>query len=162
MHETSGATATHDRPPAETAAADVVAGGRAGARFTIRLQRALWPILLLFGVRRGSAFVNIDGDRVEARFGFYGAETTLANIKNWDLTGPYRWWSAVGVRATLGKRELTFGGSAHGGLCLHFREPVRIARLSIADLYLTVDDLEGLGAALRDRGIPGQDLRRGR
>jgi len=28
------------------------------------------------------------------------------------------------------------------------------------ELYVTVDDLEGLGAALTARGIPGQDLRR--
>jgi len=45
------------------------------------------------------------------------------------------------------------------GLCLHFREPVRVGRLSVSDLYLTVDDLAGLGAALTARGIVGQDLR---
>ena len=50
-------------------------------------------------------------------------------------------------------------GAAHGGLCLHFREPVRVGRLSVSDLYLTVDDLAGLGAALTARGIVGQDLR---
>ncbi len=42
---------------------------------------------------------------------------------------------------------------------LHFRRPVRAARLQNSDLYLTVDDLEGLGAALAARGIPGADLR---
>jgi hypothetical protein len=127
--------------------------------FPIRLQRACWPILLLFGVRPGAASVRIDGDRLVARFGFFGATTPLANIARWDITGPYRWWMAIGVRATIGKPELTFGGSAHGGVCLHLREPVRISRLGVRDLYLTVDDLEGLGAALAARGIPGEDLR---
>ena len=28
------------------------------------------------------------------------------------------------------------------------------------ELYVTVDDLEGLAAALTARGIPGEDLRR--
>lgn len=65
----------------------------------------------------------------------------------------------VGVRRTLGTHDLSFSGSAHGGLCLHFREPVRVGRLSVSDLYLTVDDLAGLGAALTARGIVGQDLR---
>jgi hypothetical protein len=47
-------------------------------------------------------------------------------------------------------------------VCLHLREPVRIARIRVRDLFLTVDDLGGLGAALTERGIPGEDLRRSR
>jgi hypothetical protein len=93
-------------------------------------------------------------------FGFFRAETTLANIERWDITGPYHWVRAVGVRRTIGTSDLSFGGSAHGGLCLHFRNPVKIG-LMVTDLYLTVDDLEGLGAALTARGIPGEDLRKG-
>lgn len=133
--------------------------GAARIEFPIRLQRGLRPILLFFGVRRGNAFAAVDGDRLIAKFGFFGAETTLANIERWDITGPYRWWRAVGVRATLGKRDLTFGGSAHGGVRVRFRERVRISRLQIQELYLTTDDLEGFGAALTARGIPGADLR---
>ena len=130
------------------------------AVFPIRTQRGLRPILLLFGVvRPSSAVVTIDGDRLTGRFGFARAETTLSNIERWDITGPYRWWRAVGVRRTIGTHDLSFGGSTHGGVCLHFRSPVRIARLGVIDLYLTVDDLAGLGAALAARGIPGEDLR---
>ena len=130
--------------------------------FPIRLQRALRPILILFGVRTGNAFVRLDGERLVARFGFFGAQTPISNVERWDITGPYRWWRAVGVRASPGKPELTFGGSAHGGVCLHLREPVRISRLGVRDLYVTVDDLAGLGAALAARGIPGGDLRSSR
>lgn len=130
--------------------------------FPIRLHRWFWPILLPFGVRPGAAWVRLEGGRVLVRFGFFRAETPLANIRSWDVTGPYQWWRAWGVRASVGKPELTFGGSAHGGVCLHLREPVRIARLDVRDLYFTVDDLEGLGRALADRGIPGRDLRTGR
>jgi hypothetical protein len=127
--------------------------------FPIRLQPGLWPILVLFGVRPGAATVRLEPDRLSARFGFFHAETSLANIVGWDITGPYRWWRAVGVRRTLGTRDLSFGGSAHGGLCVHFREPVGVGRLNVTDLYLTVDDLEGLGAALTAHGVPGEDLR---
>ena len=83
--------------------------------FPIRLQRSMRPILLLFGVRRGRATVRLDDDRLVAVFGFFRAETTLANIARWDITGPYKWLRAVGVRRTVGTRDLTFGGSAHGG-----------------------------------------------
>ena len=37
----------------------------------------------------------------------------------------------------------------------------KLIGLKVTDLYLTVDDLEGLGAALTTRGIPGEDLRKG-
>ena len=130
--------------------------------FPIRRSPRLLPILLLFGVRSDRAYVRLDAERLVARFGFFAAETALANIARWDITGPYRWWRAVGVRRTVGTHDLTFGGSAHGGVCLHFREPVRIGRLGVTDLYLTVDDLEGLAAALTERGIAGEDLRASR
>ncbi|MHB8459152.1 MAG: hypothetical protein ACYDAK_06095 [Candidatus Limnocylindrales bacterium] len=130
--------------------------------FLIRMQPGLRPILLLFGVRAGKAAVTLDDGRLAARFGFFRAETPVANIARWDITGPYRWWRAVGVRRTIGTHDLSFGGSAHGGVCLHFREPVRVGVLRVTDLYVTVDDLEGLGAALTDHGIAGEDLRNGR
>jgi len=127
--------------------------------FPIRLQRSLRPILLLFGVRPGHATVRLDSERLMAHFGFFNAETPVSNILRWDITGPYRWWRAVGVRRTLGTHNLTFGGSTHGGLCVHLREAVRVGRLSVTDLYLTVDDLDALGAALSSAGIEGKDLR---
>jgi hypothetical protein len=127
--------------------------------FPIRLQPSMRPILLLFGVRPGNALVRLDDERLAVRFGFFGTETALANIERWDITGPYRWWRAVGVRRTLGTHDLSFGGSAHGGLCLHFRASVGVGRLRVTDLYVTVDDLDGLAAALRAHGIGGLDLR---
>ncbi len=134
-------------------------GPSAVVEFPIRLQRGLRPILLLFGVHPGNAVVRLDDERLVARFGFFGAQTALTNVERWDITGPYRWWRAVGVRRTLGTRDLSFGGSAHGGLCLHFRASVGVGRLRVTDLYVTVDDLAGLGAALSARGIGGLDPR---
>ena len=134
-------------------------GPSAVVEFTIRLQRGLRPILLLFGVRPGKATVRLDDHRLTARFGFFHMATALTNVERWDLTGPYRWWRAVGVRRTVGTHDLSFGGSAHGGLCLHFRSSVGVGRLRVTDLYVTVDDLTGLGAALSARGIGGLDLR---
>ena len=127
--------------------------------FPIRLQPSLRPLLLLFGVRPDHATVRLDRERLAARFGFFGAETPVANISRWDITGPYRWWRAVGVRRTLGTHDLSFGGSAHGGLCVHLREAVHVGRLSVTDLYLTVEDLDGLGKALTSLGIDGRDMR---
>ncbi len=132
----------------------------AAAEFPIRIQPNLKPILLIFGVHDdGKALVRLADGQFTAVFGRFTAGTALANIERWDITGPYWSWRAVGVRRSVGQRDLTFGGSAHGGLRVQFRQSVRVARLSITELYLTVDDLEGLGAALTARGIPGEDLR---
>ena len=103
--------------------------------FPIRLQPSMRPILLLFGVRRSRAVVRIEGDGLVAVFGFFRAETTLANIERWDITGPYRWLRAVGVRRTIGTSDLSFGGSAHGGLLPPFPEA-------------------GQGRTQRDRSVP--------
>jgi hypothetical protein len=128
--------------------------------FPIRIQSNLKPILLAFGVHDdGRALVRLADGWFTATFGRFEARTPLANIERWDITGPYTSWRAVGVRRSIGTHDLSFGGSAHGGLRVHFREPVRAARLMNAELYVTVDDLEGLSAALTARGIAGQDLR---
>lgn len=129
--------------------------------FPIRIQANLKPLLLPFGVHDdGRATVRIADGEFRARFGRFGARTPLLNIERWDITGPYRSWRAFGVRRSVGSHDLSFGGSAHGGLRVHFRQPVRAARLMNTELYVTVDDLEGLAAALTALGIPGEDLRR--
>ena len=132
-----------------------------GARdiFPIRRQRLAWPILIGFGVLPGRAFVALDDNHLFARFGFFSALVDLSNVEHWSISGPYRWWRAIGVRRTVGRPELTFGGSAHGGLCVSVGKPLRIAGTAVRDLYLTVDDLDGLADALIARGIPGKDLR---
>lgn len=129
-------------------------------RFPIRLDPRFRWLLLLFGVRRRNAYVELDGDNLIARFGFYGTRTIVSNIERWEIGGPYKWYRAIGVRASLGKPEITYGGSAHGGVALFFRQPIRtrwMARLLV--LYVTLDDLEGFAAELTKRGIEGRDVR---
>jgi hypothetical protein len=122
-----------------------------------------WPLRLL-GVRPGAAQVELADDRLIARFGRLRVETPLSNVCGYRLTGPYRWWRAIGPRGTLADRGFTFGTSPHGGVCLCFREwvpsgYVRGGRMEA--LTVTVDDIEGLAAALEERGIPGRDERAG-
>ncbi len=96
-----------------------------------------------------------------ARFGFFSLRTPIANIVRWEISGPFRWFSALGVRRSIRDARVTFGSSDHGGVRLDFREPVRFARLlKPPALYVTVDDLEGFAAELERRGIPGTDARR--
>ena len=57
-------------------------------------------------------------------------------------------------------RDVTFGGSHHGGVRIDFASPAKFAFFQVSAIYVPADDLEGLAAELARRGIPGRDARR--
>ncbi len=118
-------------------------------------------VLRLFGVRgAGDAWVDLDDDTLTAKFGWFGATTPITNIASWRIEGPWKWITAIGVRRSFRHADITFGGSPAGGVRLDFREPIKVGPIPTPALYLTVEDLEGLGGALATRGIPGTDARK--
>lgn len=127
-------------------------------QFAYRIGRRSRPLLRLFGVRAGNAFVLV-GDDLDARFGNFRVQTPLANISSWRIEGPWRWITAIGVRMSIRHRDLTFGGSHRGGVRVDFRDPIRFGRFRVPALYLTVEDLDGFAGLLAARGIPGADAR---
>jgi hypothetical protein len=131
-----------------------------GARFPIRLGARSRPLLRLFGARPNNAYVELDAD-FDAHFGNFRVQTPFDNIVSWRIEGPWRWITAIGVRRSIRHRDMTFGGNHQGGVRVDFREPVRLSRLRVPALYVTVEDMEGLGGALAARGIPGEDARKG-
>ena len=98
-------------------------------------------------------------DQLDAHFGFFCVRTPVTNIASWRIEGPWLWITAIGIRTSVRHRDVTFGGSPHGGVRVDFRERVRFGFLDIPALYVTVEDLEGLAAALTVRGISGEDAR---
>ncbi len=129
--------------------------------YPLRLgPRQRW-LLLPFGVRPGNTWACLDHEHLDARFGFFRLHSRLDDIVRWEISGPYRWFMALGVRRSIRGGDVTFGSSTHGGVRVDFREPVPFARfLRPPAFYLTVDDLEGFAADLKRRGIPGTDARR--
>lgn len=129
--------------------------------FPIRLDRSMRPVLLLFGVwRRSRARVRLTDGRLIASFGFGRADIALADVEWWSIEGPWHWIRAVGIRHTLFSSDMSFAGTAAGGLRLHLRRRYRIAWIRATDFYVTVEDPVALGAALSARGITGEDRRR--
>ena len=129
-------------------------------RFPIRLGARSRPLLRLFGVGGSEdAWVDLGEEALEARFGWARAATPISNISGWRIEGPWRWITAIGVRRSVRHGDITFGGSHHGGVRLDFRERVGVGPFRVPALYVTVDDLEGLAAALTARGIQGVDDR---
>ena len=130
--------------------------------FPLRLPRPWRWVLRPIGVRPGAAQVELDDDRLVATFGRLRVETLIDNVCAYRLTGPYRWWRAIGPRGSLADRGFTFGSSTHGGVCLCFRAwvPTRYVRGGrMESLTVTVDDVDGLAGALASRGVDGTDER---
>jgi hypothetical protein len=108
----------------------------------------VWAPLLLAPGRQGVTLT--DQGRLVARYGLWVLDTPLTNIAEAHITGPYRWWTAIGPRLSFADDGLTFGTTNHGGVCVHFREPVRrvIGSRNHSALTVTVADRDGLARAL--------------
>ena len=94
-----------------------------------------------------------DDDRLVATFGVLRVNTPLDNIADAHVTGPYRWWTAVGPRISFADDGLTFGTNPHAGLCIHFRNKIRrvIGFRDHSALTVTVADPHALAARLSVR-----------
>jgi hypothetical protein len=127
-------------------------------RFPIRVEPRYRWILRVFGVKPGNAHVDL-GEAFEAHFGWAHVTTPVSNITRWSIEGPWRAITALGVRKTIGRGDLTFAGTPAGGVRVDFRQRVPFWRFRLTALYVTVEDLEGFGRALAAWGIPGEDRR---
>lgn len=116
-------------------------------RFAFLRDPRFAVLLRGIGVTPDNCWVEVGDEAVEVRFGRLVLRTPLANVADVSVSGPYRWFKAVGIRASLADRGLTFGTSAHGGACLRFREPVAVLPGGLVrhpGLTVTVADPQGL------------------
>lgn len=132
-------------------------------RFPIRVgPRSRLLLRVLFGVKPAEARVTLgdgpDGE-LEVVFGWAHFHTPMANVASWRIEGPFRWITAIGIRMSIRHRDLTFGGSHHGGVRIDFHEPAPWSRFRVPAIYVPADNLEALAAELTRRGVPGEDVR---
>ncbi len=131
--------------------------------FPIRVGRRSRLLLrLFFGVKPAEARVTLgdgpDGE-LDVIFGWAHFHTPMANVASWRIEGPFRWITAIGIRMSIRHRDLTFGGSHHGGVRIDFHGPAPWSGFKVPAIYIPADDLEGLAAELTRRGNPGADVR---
>ena len=131
-------------------------------RFPIELgRRSRLFLRSLFGAAPESAYVDL-GDQLDARFGVGRLATPLENIVRWRIEGPWLWITAIGIRRGIRDGVFSFSGTSRGGVRLDFRDRVPLMRIfRTPALYVAVEDLDGFAAALSERGVPGEDARRG-
>jgi hypothetical protein len=122
-------------------------------RFEFRFDYPLAAPLAAVGITPRTAHVDVGNGEVLARFGPWVLRTPIDNVVETDVTGPYRWWTVVGVRLSMVDRGITFGSNAHRGLCLGFAEAVPAIlpghRLRHPGATLTVADPRALETAIR-------------
>jgi hypothetical protein len=139
----------------EHAAAPAPAAGQ----FEMAFDPRFWLPLAALGVTPATAHVTVTADRLVACFGPWACRTTLSNVRAVHLTGPYRWYRAIGPRLSLVGHGLTFGTSTARGVCLLLRKPVPgidpLGVIRHPDLTLTVADPDGFAATVRHyAGLP--------
>lgn len=108
----------------------------------------------LFGITPARAWVDLDDEQLVARFGRWTVRTPRANILDATITGPYAFLKTAGPpHLGITDRSLSFATNGEAGVCLTFAEPVGgiepTGRFTHPLLTVTVEDLEGLVAALR-------------
>jgi hypothetical protein len=116
-------------------------------RFDFLHEPGFALLLRGIGVRPDTCWVEVGDETVEVRFGRWSLVTPLANVADVSVSGPYRWFKAVGIRLSMADRGVTFGTSAQGGACLRFHEPVPLLlgrRVPHPGLTVTVSDPHGL------------------
>lgn len=123
--------------------------------FEFRFDPLARPLLLGLGVHPGNCSVTLtDDDRFVACFGRWKVDTPLANIDCVQVTGPYHFYKAIGLRGSMVDSGVTFGTSTAGGVCVTFIEriPKMIpGRKGHRGLTVTVADPTALADAIESR-----------
>ena len=120
-----------------------------GASFPYQLDKRWAPLFTLLGVGSDDG-VSIQDASFKATYGRVSVETPLSNIDYTEVTGPHRWYTAVGLRLSAADDGLTFGTNHHLGLCIAFIEPVKrvIGFKNHSALWVSVADPAGLAEAI--------------
>jgi len=109
--------------------------------------------LAALGVLPSTAWVEVDDERIVARFGPWGCTTAADNVIDVCPSGPYQAYRAIGARLSATDQGLTFGTTTRGGVCLLLREPVKgldpLGKLKHPGVTLTVADPDAFAAHVR-------------
>lgn len=119
--------------------------------YPYQFDRRFLPMWLGVGALPWRDGVTItDDEQFVATFGVLRVSTPLQNISDAHVTGPYRWWTAVGPRISFADDGLTFGTNPHAGLCIHFHNKIKrvIGFRDHSALTVTVADPHALEARL--------------
>ena len=115
-------------------------------RFDGRWRVLFWAL----GVSKSDGVSIYDNGDLVATFGRFKVKTTKNNVRRSVVTGPHRWYTAVGLRLSLADDSITFGTNHKKGLSIEFvrKVPPVIGFRRHSTLWVSVADPKGLAAAI--------------
>ncbi len=118
--------------------------------FPYKIDARAKAILFPLGVDADDGVTLTEDGRLVATFGRVQVDTPMGNIDHTAISGPHRWYTAVGLRLSFADDGLTFGTNHHKGLCIEFTEriPKVIGFRNHSALWVSVEDPEGLAEAI--------------
>ncbi len=121
--------------------------------FPYDVDRKWTPMFLSLRLRSDDGVTLTDDGLFRATFGWFSVETPIRNIDHTDISGPHRWYTAVGARLSFADDGLTFGTNHRLGLCIGFVDKIDkvIGLKDHSALWVSVADPHGLAAAIEDQ-----------
>jgi hypothetical protein len=118
--------------------------------FPYRFDNRWKPMFSALRVKSDDGVTITDDGRLVATFGRARVETPLDNVDHTQITGPHRWYTAVGLRLSFSDDGITFGTNRERGLCIEFVEkvPKVIGFKDHSALWVSVEDPEALAEAI--------------
>jgi len=118
-------------------------------RFPYRLDKRWAPLFCALRVDEEDG-VDVSDGALVATYGRFRVETTLDNVDRTLVTGPHRWYTAVGLRLSFTDDGLTFGTNHVLGLSISFVDkiPRVVGWRDHSMLWVSVADPAGLAAAI--------------
>lgn len=118
--------------------------------FPYRLDKRWNPLFLVLGVSdKDGVTITAKGELI-ATFGRFKVTTTLKNVDHTEITGPHRWYTAVGLRLSFTDDGVTFGTNHRKGVSIVFvhKIPRVIGFRKHSMLWVSVADPEGFVKAI--------------
>ena len=125
-------------------------------RFEFAFAPTYRRLARVFGISPSTAWVEVDEETLEARFGPWRVSTPIQNISDVAITGPYALFKTAGpARLAITDRGLTFATNGERGVLISFATPVRgldpLGLLRHPELTVTVAETDRLAALLKRR-----------
>ena len=113
-----------------------------------------WAVLFFLLRMKTTDGVTITDTEMIATMGLFSLRTPLSNVKGTSISGPHRWYTAVGVRLSLfdpADDGITFSTNHYKGVTIEFvnKVPKVLIKPHHSWLYVSPVDCEGLAAALK-------------
>ena len=118
--------------------------------FPYRIDKRWAPLFTVLRVKDTDGVEITEDGLLRSTYGRVKVETPIGNVDHTLVTGPHRWYKAVGLRLSFADDGVTFGTNHEAGLCLAFVEkiPKVMGFKEHSSLWVSVADPEGLAAAI--------------